>query len=155
MKTNIAEGFHKEFEAYRSCLANTIRSLSDDDWTKGKEPRAMPVHQVCHMISVIARYAHSTSNYSGILFGWKPQPKYPSRRDLLKLIDGIWKDVASYINDVAARTLMERDWSVPPLPKLVYLFRHSVWHLACLGEELRARGLRMPSYLHSLRRKRS
>lgn len=155
MKTDIADGFAKEFDAYLTCLTETVRAIRDEDWTSGLKPRATPVHQVCHVLSAILRYAHADDGRADIVIGWKPQSQYPSRQRILEIIDCSRQDVARYVADVADRTLADREWSVPPLHKLIYLLRHSVWHLCCLGEELRGRGYRMPTYRKSLRRRES
>ncbi len=154
MKTDIADAFSQEFGAYLDCLAATVRIIRDEDWTSGVRPRATPVHQVCHALRVILRYAHARQDYSDISESWKPQREYPSRHRVLGLIDGSRQDVARYIADVAERTLADREWSVPPLVKLIYLLRHSVWHLCCLGEELRRRGYRAPNYRKTSRRQK-
>jgi hypothetical protein len=77
---------------------------------------------------------------------WKPQSAYPSRKRLLKLIDCARRAIAPYVADVADRALADRSWRVPPLHKLIYLLRHTVWHLCSLHEELRSRGYRMSSH---------
>jgi hypothetical protein len=64
----------------------------------------------------------------------------------VEIIDRARSEVARYIADAAAKTLADREWSIAPLHKVIYLFRHSVWHLCCLHEELRDRGLRPPKY---------
>jgi hypothetical protein len=146
MRTDVADGVAKEFDGCLAFLSEAVQAIPDDEWAKGAETRAMPVHQVCHTVSVILRYAHSEQETSDIRIGWKPQSKYPSRQRLLKIIRCARSEVARYIADAADRTLADRKWSIPPLHKVIYLFRHSVWHLCCLHEELRARGLRPPKY---------
>jgi len=146
MKRDITGSFQKHFDAYFGCLAETVQAVSEDQWTNGDEPRAAPVHQVCHAIGVILGYASAEWDYSDVLFGWKPQSQYPSRERLLTIIDRARDDTARYIAEVADRALADRDWSIPPLFKLIYLFRHSVWHLCCLHEALRSRGIRAPEY---------
>ena len=155
MKRDIAGSFRKHFEAYLNCLAETVQAVPEDQWTKGSKPRAMPVHQACHAMDTILGYAGADWDYSDILFGWKPRPEYPSRERLVTIIDRAKGDVTRYIAEVSERALADRDWSIPPLFKLIYLFRHSVWHLCCLHEALRSRGIKAPEYAKTRWRPRS
>jgi hypothetical protein len=155
MKTDIAEGFTTEFEAYFDCIAATVEAIRDEDWTAGRTTRATPMYQVCHALRPILRYAHAGQDYSDIREKWKPRPGHPTRQRMLQIIERARPEVAAYVADVAEKTLADRDWSVPPLLKLIYLLRHSVWHLCCLGEELRARGYRVPGYRKTSKRRKT
>ena len=146
MKTDIADAFTKEFDATLARLAAIVETIRDEDWASGRTPRATPVHQVCHAVGVILRYAHADVDRTDINIGWKPQSVYPSRERLLELIDSARQAIPSYATDVADKTLADRSWRFPPLHKLIYLLRHSIWHLCSLCEELRRRGYRITSH---------
>ena len=150
MQTDIADGFTKEFDASLARLATIVQTVRDEDWTSGRTPRATPVHQVCHAVSVILRYAHADVDWKDIHIGWKLQSVYPSRKRLLALIDSAREAIPPYAARVAHKTLAERSWRLPPLHRLIYLLRHSIWHLCSLCEELRGRGYRISShYTHT------
>ena len=146
MKTDIADGFTKEFDATLARMAEIVGMVRDEDWATGRTPRETPVHQVCHAVSVVLRYAHAEGDWADINFRWKPQTAHPSRERLLKLIDRARKAMAPYVADVADRTLADRSWRFPPLHKLIYLLRHTTWHLCSLCEELKRRGYRITSH---------
>ena len=146
MKTDIADGFTKEFDASLARMAAIVQTIRDEDWASGRTPRATPVHQVCHAVDVILRYAHADVDRTDINIRWKPQSVYPSRKRLLELIDSARQAIPRYAADVADKTLADGSWRLPPLHKLIYLLRHSVWHLCSLCEELRGRGYRISSH---------
>ena len=146
MKADIADGFTKEFDASLARLAAIVQTIRDEDWASGRTPRATPVHQVCHAVGVILGYAHADVDRTDINISWKPQPVYPSRERLLELIDSARQAIPPYAADVAERALADRSWRTPPLHRLIYLLRHTIWHLCSLFEELRSRGYRMSSH---------
>ena len=146
MDSDIADAFTKEFGATLTRLATIVQTICDEDWASGRTTRATPVHQVCHAVAVILRYAHADVDWTDIHIGWKPQSAYPSRDRLLALIDSARREIPAYAVDVAEKTLADRSWRFPPLYRLIYLLRHSIWHLCSLCEELRGRGYRMSSH---------
>jgi hypothetical protein len=146
MDSDIADALTKEFGTTLTRLAAIVEAIRDEDWATGPTPRETPVHQVCHAVGVILRYANVDVDRKDINICWKPQSAYPSRQRLLKLIDVAREAMGSHIADTTEKTLANSSWRVPPLHKLVYLLRHSVWHLCSLFEELRRRGYRMSSH---------
>jgi len=146
MDSDIADAFTKEFGATLTRFATIVQTIRDEDWASGPTTRATPVHQVCHAVAVILHYAHADVDWTDIDIGWKPPSAYPSRKRLLALIDSANRAIPACAADVAEKTLADRSFRFPPLHKLVYLLRHSVWHLCSLFEELRGRGYRMSSH---------
>jgi hypothetical protein len=146
MKANIVNAFAREFDAYFTRLAKTVEVIRDEDWTTGPTPRETPVHQACHCLTPIAGYARLGIDCADIDIRFKARPRYPSRQRVLKMIGRIRRNVNRYIEKVADRTLEQKEWNVPPLFKLIYLLRHSIWHLCCMSEELHRRGYKLPPY---------
>ena len=146
MNTNAVNAFSREFEAYLTCLAETVEMITDEDWVTGATTRETPVHQACHCILPIVGYAGLDIDCARLSFRWKQPKAYPTRQELLDIISRISGSLGRYVTDVVDKTLAHREWSHPPLFKMIYLLRHSIWHLCCMSEELYRRGYKLPTY---------
>jgi len=146
MMQNVVNAFAREFDASLVCLADTIAMLSDEDWVRGENNRQKPVHQACHCLMGPISYAKVAVDTSRIRFRFKDPKAYPSRREVLGIIETVRGSLAEYIAGVVQRTLVERELHVPPMFKMIYLLRHTIVHLSCLREEAHRRGYRPPVY---------
>jgi len=146
MLTNITRPLVREFEAYLDCLKDTMSMIRDEDWTTGAAPRNRPVHQACHCLSGLVGYTGADIDMSRLSFRFKEPEQYPSRRDVLAAIAALRPAIAPYVEDVAGKSLTDKEFASPPLFKLIYLLRHSVIHLSYMRDELSNRGYKLPEY---------
>lgn len=147
MNVNVVNAFAREFDACLTCLEQTVKMVSDEDWVAGETNRQKPVHQACHCLMGPIKYAKAPVSYSSICFKFKDPPrKYPTRQHVLELIAKTRPALRDYIEGVVERTLVDRKSHVPAMFKMIYLLRHTIVHLSSLREELHHRGYRLPVY---------
>ncbi len=143
---DVFDALTMEFDATLARLAEMVRGIREEDWTTGQEPRLTPVHQVSHVVTVVLQYTRSAADRTDIVIGWKPHERYPLQERLLELIDMARECIPNYVDDACNQALSGRRRRTPPLHRLIYLLRHTIWHLCSLHEELRRRGYRMSSH---------
>jgi hypothetical protein len=142
-------------------LADSVRAIPEQEWTRGDTLGDVPARQACHLLLACVAYSGGHRLRVGDRFGVRvetfhciiPRENYPSREAVLKWIPEVEQQIARWVRDCTRRALTgpRKRHTRPgtrysPMRKPVYVLRHTVVHLAYLRNEMRKRGIPRPGY---------
>lgn len=148
----VSEPILREYRLAFQCLRDTIAAIPDDEWTRGETKGDIPVRQACHLLRVCEAYSSRHRAKIGQRFGVPVDSfkrvvekcSYPSRDDVLTYVDDVEAQPLTWVPEIARQALSGAPKVHSPLNRVIYLFRHTVVHLAYLRRELYKRGINRP-----------
>ncbi|MBC7235036.1 MAG: DinB family protein [Chloroflexi bacterium] len=152
---SITEAVIRQFERQWKMMQEAIENCPDEEWYKGCTHFMVPARLAFHAIQAADFHlsvAPARYDWGRFGFDWEEcEPTaLPSRVDTLAFLDEVRAKIASKLDELEDRDLAGPDTPTGYFPTmadhLVYVLRHTQYHLGQLDAELHRRGLPSPQW---------